>query len=133
MERMSAEKRRKVMRSIRGKNTRPEMIVRRSAHALGYRYRVHGVKLPGRPDLVFSRRRKVVFVHGCFWHQHEGCKLAKVPKSNLEYWLPKLERNRLRDARAQADLRGLGWQLLVIWECEVDDQKLAERLREFLS
>lgn len=121
------------MRRIRGKDTGPEMAVRRLAHALGYRFRVHGVKLPGRPDLVFSRRRKVILVHGCFWHLHEGCKLARLPKRNLEYWVPKLTRNKERDIETERSLRELGWDVLVVWECDVKSSGLESKLRAFLD
>ena len=110
------------------------MAVRRLAHAMGYRYRLHGKNLPGKPDLVFSSRRKVIFVHGCFWHQHRGCKAAHVPRSNLDYWLPKLARNKARDTRSKRELRRMGWDWLVVWECETPDTKaLVKRLRGFLN
>ena len=122
------------MSRVRAKDTKPEMVVRRLAHRMGYRYRLHGARLPGRPDLVFPGRKKVVFVHGCFWHRHEGCKLARLPKSRLDFWVPKLEANRLRDVANQARLREAGWSVLVIWECELKDQEgLARRLRDFLG
>ncbi|MBN3803193.1 DNA mismatch endonuclease Vsr [Paraburkholderia sp. Ac-20336] len=124
----------KRMSLIRGKNTGPEMTVRRLIYAAGYRYRLHGMKLPGRPDLVFSRRRKVIFVHGCFWHRHEGCRLARLPKSRLEFWGEKLEGNRQRDMRNLEALRALGWATMVVWECELADEKaLIERIRAFLE
>ena len=103
---------------------------------MGYRYRLHRHELPGRPDMVFPSRRKVVFIHGCFWHQHAdpACKITHRPKSNLDYWLPKLERNVARDKAHRARLAGLGWSILVIWECEVDPGAgLAERIRFFLE
>jgi DNA mismatch endonuclease (patch repair protein) len=124
----------KRMSLIRGKNTGPELTVRRLIYAAGYRYRLHGMKLPGRPDLVFPRRRKVIFVHGCFWHRHEGCRLARLPKSRLEFWGEKLEGNRQRDTRNLEALRTLGWAALVVWECELADEKaLIERIRAFLE
>jgi len=108
------------MSRIRGKDTRVELRVRRIVHALGYRYRLHDRDLPGNPDLVFKGRRKVIFVHGCFWHRHPDpeCKLARMPKSRLDFWDPKLSSNRERDQRAEARLREMGWQSLVVWECE---------------
>lgn len=122
------------MRRIRKRDTKPELIVRRTAHALGYRFRLHRRDLPGSPDLTFPRYRKVVLVHGCFWHQHEGCRLKRQPKSRLEYWLPKLARNVSRDVEVQRRLADLGWELLVIWECEVQDQpRIARRLSDFLG
>lgn len=109
------------MSLIRSRNTGPEWQVRRLVHGLGYRYRLHGADLPGRPDLVFSKRRCVMFVHGCFWHQHPSrrCKLARMPKSRLEFWKPKLERNAERDRENLAALEAAGWRSLVIWECEL--------------
>src|SRR5919106_1632532 len=112
------EQRSRNMAAIRGKNTAPELVVRRIAHRLGYRFRLHRRDLPGRPDLVFPRLRKVILVHGCFWHQHPGCSLARSPKSRPDYWLPKLRRNQERDAKAAEALKGLGWDLMVLWECE---------------
>lgn len=102
------------MRRIRSKDTRPEMAVRRIVHGLGYRYRLHRKDIPGKPDLVFPRHRKVIFVHGCFWHQHPGCQDGRLPKSNTSYWGPKLKRNVERDKTALAELSSLGWEVLVI-------------------
>lgn len=122
------------MRAIRSKDMRPELAVRRLVHKMGYRYRLHGKNLPGKPDLVFASRRKVIFVHGCFWHSHEGCKMAHVPKSNSAYWGPKLERNRARDTKTIAALRAEGWKALVIWECETGSEtSLSSRVRNFLN
>jgi DNA mismatch endonuclease, patch repair protein len=122
------------MRRIRKADTRPELQVRRAAHALGFRFRLHCSNLPGTPDLVFPRLKKVIFVHGCFWHQHPGCKLARQPKSRLEYWLPKLRRNQERDAQRLAALSELGWEVLVIWECEArESETIAVTLRQFLA
>jgi DNA mismatch endonuclease (patch repair protein) len=110
------------------------MVVRRVAHALGYRYRLHRYDLPGRPDMVFAGQQKIVFVHGCFWHQHSGCKAAHTPRSNLHYWQPKLTRNVARDAGNQEKLTQAGWQMLVIWECETKDiEILGHKLRCFLG
>jgi DNA mismatch endonuclease (patch repair protein) len=121
------------MRAIRSKGMRPELAVRSLVHRLGYRFRLHRKDLPGKPDLVFVSRRKVIFVHGCFWHSHQGCKVAHVPKSNLSYWEPKLERNRARDVRNVEALTATGWQTLVVWECEISRSgELRERLVHFL-
>ena len=109
------------MSRIRARDTSPEMTVRSFVHALGFRYRLHDRRLPGCPDLVFAARRKVIFVHGCFWHRHNRCELARLPKSRLEFWLPKLEANKRRDARCRRALTALGWSSLVIWECELRD------------
>ena len=122
------------MRRIRSKDTAPEMKVRRLVHAMGYRYRLHKTGMPGKPDLVFTARRKVIFVHGCFWHQHAGCAEGRSPKSNLGYWIPKLERNQQRDKEILTQLKTAGWDALTIWECEVQDRtRLAETLLDFLG
>lgn len=136
MDRHTPEQRSENMRRITSKGTKPEMVVRRLAHRLGYRFRLHKSDLPGNPDMVFSSRRKVIFVHGCFWHQHpdKNCKVAHRPKSNLDYWLPKLQRNVKRDVVNRAALKEMGWDSLVIWECEVKAQTdLESRLRNFLE
>ncbi|MGO8118029.1 very short patch repair endonuclease [Rhizobium leguminosarum] len=124
------------MSRIRSKDTKPEMQVRRIVHALGYRYRLHRRELPGKPDLVFGPRRKVIFVHGCFWHHHDGgnCRRARMPKSRLEYWEPKLQRNVRRDAENLKQLCERGWNVLVIWECQLANEgQLRERIIEFLE
>lgn len=124
------------MARIHSVGTKPEIIVRKVVYALGYRYRLHVKKLPGKPDLVFRNRKKVVFVHGCFWHQHHdpNCRLVRVPKSSLQYWGPKLARNVARDAEHLAGLHALGWSVLIIWECEtVDIERLGQKLRAFLA
>jgi DNA mismatch endonuclease (patch repair protein) len=110
------------------------MVVRRMLHAAGYRYRLHVRDLPGKPDLVFPARRKVVFINGCFWHRHRGCALARLPKSRVEFWTEKLERNRQRDERNVAALKELGWEVLTVWECEVGDPAiLMPRVVAFLE
>ena len=111
-------KRSQIMRRVRGKDTTPEMIVRRLAHRLGFRYRLHAGDLPGKPDLVFPSRGKVVFVHGCFWHQHACARGNRLPASNQSYWLRKLAGNRRRDRRHRAALRRAGWRVLTVWECQ---------------
>lgn len=124
------------MRRIRAKDTKPEMRVRRLVHAMGYRYRLHRKDLPGKPDLVFGPRRKVILVQGCFWHQHDDpdCKIARAPKSRLEYWGPKLQRNVARDRANRAALEESGWSVLEIWECQTTDvEDLEERIRGFLG
>jgi DNA mismatch endonuclease (patch repair protein) len=121
------------MRAIRSKGMKPELLVRSLVHRLGYRFRLHGKGLPGKPDLVFASRRKVVFVHGCFWHAH-SCGAAHIPKSNRNYWIPKLQRNTTRDAKNVENLAQSGWRVLIIWECETKDEAaLAKRLRAFLE
>jgi DNA mismatch endonuclease (patch repair protein) len=122
------------MRSIRSKDTKPEMRVRQVVYGLGYRYRLHVKSLPGCPDLVFTRRRRVLFVHGCFWHQHNGCHDAHMPKSRVSYWSAKLKRNVERDKRNVRMLKKMGWTSLIVWACEIEDEKcLASRLQEFLG
>lgn len=121
------------MRANRSKDTKPEVKVRSLLWASGYRYRLHRRDLPGNPDIVFCGRKKAVFVHGCFWHQHAGCQRANVPKSRQEYWLPKLERNSARDAQAQQELAAAGWEVFVVWECALKSpEELLRKLQEFL-
>lgn len=117
------------MSRIKGKNTKPEMTVRKLVHSLGYRYRLHARDVPGKPDIVFSKRRKVVFVHGCFWHRHvdSSCSLARLPKTRLDFWLPKLERNVERDEETARALVELGWNSLIVWECELRDMVAVKR------
>ena len=134
MDTVTRERRSEIMSRIRGRGTRPEMAVRRLVHGLGYRYRLHGKHLPGRPDLVFARRKMVIFVHGCFWHRHPGCRLARTPKSRVDFWRAKLDGNRERDLLTQRELRDLGWRLLVVWECELNNlDSVAERITDFLE
>ena len=128
MDRISKEARSENMRRIAGKDTSPELAVRRLVHSLGYRYRLHRQDLPGRPDMVFPSRRKVILVHGCFWHQHEKCGGARTPKSNKDYWEQKLRGNRQRDIENRSKLSALGWDSLVIWECSVGHAAELRRL-----
>lgn len=124
------------MARVRNKNTGPEMKVRKLVFALGYRYRLHARGIVGKPDLVFARRKKVIFVHGCFWHRHrdKNCKLARLPKSRLEFWEPKLEQNRIRDEQVRERLIEQGWQVLTLWECQLSDTPtLRKQLRTFLD
>jgi DNA mismatch endonuclease, patch repair protein len=133
MDRLTPGKRSAHMRRIRKRNTKPELIVRRVAHALGFRFRLHRRDLPGTPDLVLPRHRTTIFVHGCFWHQHASCRLARQPKSRLDYWLPKLARNIERDGETRSSLEAAGWRCVVIWECETKDQEaLSQKLRQLL-
>lgn len=123
-----------VMRKVRRKDTEPEMRVRKCAHALGYRYRLHGKDLDGSPDLVFPKRQKVIFVHGCFWHHHEGCGRASIPTSDRAFWIAKFDRNKNRDAQAISALSLKGWASLVIWECETrNSDSLSRKVADFLS
>lgn len=122
------------MSRVKSKDTAPEMIVRRLLHAMGYRYRLHGGKLPGKPDLVFAGRKKVVFIHGCFWHGHDCKRGARIPSTRQDYWLSKVSRNKERDARNVSSLEQAGWRVLTVWECELKDRvALAEKLTQFLG
>lgn len=125
MDSLGPEARSERMSRIRSGNTGPEMKVRRLLHAKGYRYRLHGKALPGKPDLVFASRRKLVFVHGCFWHRHSdpSCKLSRTPKSRLDFWEAKFAANVARDAKVRSDLDSLGWKSLVVWECELNNME----------
>ena len=124
---VDTEQRSVIMSKIRGRDTKPELAVRRIAHRLGFRFRLHRKDLPGRPDLVFSRHRLAVFVHGCFWHRHSGCKYSYEPKTRSKFWADKFERNVDRDRRNEQALRNLGWRVLVIWECETRNGAIVER------
>ncbi|MNX55641.1 Very short patch repair protein [compost metagenome] len=134
MDIVTPEKRSRMMAGIKGKNTKPELVVRKLVHGMGFRYRLHRKDLPGSPDLVFPRLKKVIFVHGCFWHRHTGCRFAYTPKSNAQFWLDKLEGNIRRDGQAVMALDILGWQVLIVWECEVADlPALTRKVSSFLT
>jgi len=121
------------MRANRPANTKPELLVRSMLHRLGYRYRVNMSSLPGRPDIVFSARKRAIFIHGCFWHAH-GCSRSRTPRTRQDYWLPKLEATQVRDARNTKALEGLGWQTLTLWECQLDDASaLLHDIESFLG
>lgn len=133
MDRLSRERRSWLMSRVRGKDTVPEYAVRRLLHRLGYRYRLHVAALPGKPDLVFPARKKVVFVHGCFWHGHE-CRLGRRPRSNVDFWVAKAQANRTRDALDVERLHGLGWQVFIVWQCQTRDaDRLTAALVQFLG
>lgn len=131
---LTPEQRHKCMASIKGKNTKPELVVRKLAHAMGFRYRLHAKNLPGKPDMVFPRLGKIIFVHGCFWHMHT-CRFGRVkPTTNPEFWQHKRESNRERDAKNMKQLKKMGWKVLVVWECwTMDLLRLEGRLRRFLQ
>ena len=118
------------MSHIKCKDTTPEIVVRKLVYSMGYRYRIHANGLPGKPDLVFRSRRKVIFVHGCFWHQHNGCKDSHIPKSNVNYWGPKLKRTKKRDAMNLEKLISTGWDVLVIWACMLNDLRKVKKIIE---
>lgn len=128
----SREKRSEVMSKVRSSNTGPEMIVRRKLHSLGFRYRLHGKDLPGKPDIILPKHRSVVFVHGCFWHHHTDCPKSKLPTSNADFWEKKIFRNVRRDEQAVSELRQLGWRVLIIWECEIRTGSYLTKLDDFL-
>ena len=133
MDTRTPEQRRRIMQSVKSKDTGPELIVRRLLHKMGYRYRLHRRDLPGKLDIAFVSRRKAIFVHGCFWHGHD-CPKGRLPKSRLDYWQPKLDKNRIRDRAKIEQLKSLGWSVLVIWQCEtVDKEPLASRLQDFVG
>jgi len=136
MDRLTPYRRSENMRRIKSKGMKPELAVRGLAHRLGYRYRLHRKDLPGKPDLVFDPARKAIFMHGCFWHGHDdpACRDGRAPRSNEGYWLPKLTRNKERDAASVAALKAAGWHVLVVWECETRDAEgLRARLESFLG
>jgi DNA mismatch endonuclease (patch repair protein) len=129
-----SEKRSWIMRQVREKNTSPELKVRSLVHRLGFRFRLHRNDLPGKPDLVFPSHKKIIFVHGCFWHGHNCARGHRAPKTNSEYWTEKIQRNTERDIKHQSDLKAMGWDSLVIWECEINNLKIVtEKIYGFLS
>jgi len=134
MDTLSKEKRSWNMSRIKGKNTKPEMIVRSMLHRLGFRFRLHRKDLPGKPDIVLPKYRTVFFVHGCFWHRHEGCKYTYLPKSRIEFWEKKFRQNVARDQEALKKLGAKGWRVLIVWECQTKNRKeLDEKLETFLK
>ena len=133
---LTPAERSEVMRRVRSKNTAPELAVRKITYSLGYRYRLHLKNLPGKPDLAFPGKKKAIFVHGCFWHQHGAtrCKKTRVPKSNTDYWIEKLQGNVKRDRRNRRRLKKLGWETMIVWECEVvKTLALKRRIDKFLG
>ena len=134
MDTLTPAQRSERMSLVRSKDTKPEMLVRRLVHGMGYRYSLHRRGLPGKPDMVFPSRSKIIFVHGCFWHRHGRCNYTRWPKSRLSFWKPKLEQNHRRDRANERALRRMGWRLLVVWECQLGDtEKLGRRIKGFLE
>lgn len=135
MDKLSPERRSENMRNIRGKDTSPELAVRKLCRELGFSgYRIHSKELPGKPDLAWRGRKQAIFVHGCFWHGHDCAEGSRKPKSNRSYWIPKIERNQQRDMENLNNLRATGWKVLVVWECETTKQEpLSRKLLEFLA
>lgn len=131
---LTTEQRRKNMSAIKSRDTKPEIIVRSMLHRSGFRFRLHDKKLPGKPDIILPKYKTVIFVHGCFWHQHKGCKRSTIPKSNTDYWIPKLSGNVKRDVQHKADLKKAGWNVAVVWECETKDaDKLEKKLKSIFA
>jgi DNA mismatch endonuclease, patch repair protein len=133
MDRIPPDQRSQVMRQVRGKDTKPELQVRRLLHRLGFRFRLHRDDLPGKPDIVLPKWRAVIFVHGCFWHQHPGCPRAARPTSNVEFWNKKLDRNVARDTENFEQLQQAGWRVYVAWECRVGQDDFEKELRRFFA
>jgi DNA mismatch endonuclease (patch repair protein) len=134
MDRLTPERRSALMSRVRGKDTAPELIVRRLLHSMGLRYRLHQRSLPGVPDIVFPSRKKVIWVHGCFWHHHDGCRLATVPKTNPKFWTEKFRKNVTRDKSNAESIAALGWKSLTVWQCELKKHEtLARRLKKFVG
>ncbi len=132
----SPEKRSAIMSRIKSKDSKPELIVRKLTHSMGFRYRLHGKNLPGNPDLVFPKYKKVIFVHGCFWHGHEGCKRATLPSTNVEFWKKKISGNVVRDKNNYEKIKSIGWNYLIIWQCETKKsllEGLANKIILFLK
>lgn len=123
---MTPEQRHRCMAAIKGKDTKPEMLVRRYLHARGFRYGLHNRRLPGSPDIVLRSLRTVIFVHGCFWHGHKNCGCYRLPKSNVEFWQKKIDRNRKRDVRVTGELQSKGWNVMIVWECELKNKQDCE-------
>jgi len=128
-DKLTPEQRHRCMSSIRGKNTRPEMIVRKYLFGRGFRYRLHNKRLPGKPDIILRKYRTVILVNGCFWHGHEGCRYYRLPTTNTEFWRHKIELNQARDLRERIDLRNLGWHVVQIWECQLKPKEREQTLK----
>lgn len=134
VDRIGAEHRSWNMSRIRGRDTKPELLVRSLLHRLGYRFRLHRKDLPGKPDIVFPGRDAIIFVHGCFWHRHKGCPETTTPKTRTAFWRKKFAGNVERDAKAQRQLRRMGWRVKVIWQCQTrDESRLTAKLERFLE
>ena len=134
MDRLAPQRRSWLMSRVKSKDTSPEMAVRRLIFGMGYRYRLHDKRLPGKPDLVFAGRKKVIFVNGCFWHGHEGCRYARIPKTRVSFWKTKMKKNRTRDLANIVLLEAKGWKVLTVWQCELKNPKaLTNRLYDFIE
>lgn len=133
MDRIDSQTRSRIMSRIKGRDTKPELAVRRYLHSRGLRYKLHDGTLPGRPDMVFKSRKVAVFIHGCFWHAHSGCPKAHIPESRREYWQNKLQKNVIRDSRSIRQLRAMGWHVFVIWECQIAERRLSQLYRQIVK
>lgn len=134
MDIVTREQRSRMMSGIKGKNTKPELLLRSALHAQGFRFRIQRKDLPGKPDIVLPKYKTIIFVHGCFWHRHPGCKYAYTPKSNVEFWTNKLEGNVTRDRLTEQTLEEMGWRVLIVWECEIKTLlENTSRLREMIT
>lgn len=133
MDTLTPQERSARMARIRSKNTKPELVVRRTLHRLGYRFRLHSANLPGKPDLVLATHKQVIFVHGCFWHAHRNCSIANIPKSRKKFWLEKFARNKARDAKHRKKLQRAGWRVITVWECETKSAKLEDVLNHKIN
>ena len=134
MDTLTKKQRSERMALIHAKHTKPEIRVRKLIFAMGFRYRLHWGRLPGRPDIVFIGRKKVIFVHGCFWHLHRGCKNTRIPKSKKDFWVPKLEGNRQRDRKNERKLIKMGWKVMIIWECQTSNiESLTKSIKQFIE
>lgn len=129
---VSRIKRAEMMSRVKQRHTKPEITVRKILHRNGFRFRLHNKKLPGTPDIVLPKHKAVIFVHGCFWHQHEGCRKSRRPTSNVEFWNEKLDKNIARDSRKESELKNLGWKVLTIWDCEIKEDSSIEKVKNFL-
>lgn len=133
-DKFTPEKRSNIMSRVKGRDTGPEKVIRSILHAMGYRFRLHEKRLPGKPDIVLPRHQRVVLVHGCFWHGHQGCNRSKRPKSNVDFWNRKIDGNIRRDVENQEKLRTAGWKILTVWQCQIRDrERLQNRLRDFME
>jgi len=128
---VSRSKRTEIMSSVKQRHTKPEIAVRKILHRHGFRFRLHNKKLPGTPDIVLPKHKAVIFVHGCFWHQHERCRKSRRPTSNIEFWDKKLDRNIVRDSQKESELKNSGWKVLIIWDCEIKDEELLIKKVEY--
>ena len=133
MDKLTKEQRHRCMAAIKGKNTKPELLVRKFLFSRGFRYRLNHPRLPGHPDIVLRKYKTVIFVNGCFWHGHEGCKYYVIPKSNVEYWKTKIDRNRTRDVEVQTKLASMGWHFINIWECQLKPKSIQKTLESLAN